>query len=295
MTNEILTAETIATVAAKLVGADLGLAGRFYRDIEKDFHTGSSNVVKVRVPASVAASKRSIHDTTTPIATSAIKEQFVSVTLEDHILSNVILSEGDLDLDLINYGQQVLFPQTQAVVKYIERAASAALTATPKTAAIGTAYSAANPAKSFTALRKALRDNGVTTDTPILAAVGSSVYADLLDGPLGTWDADGKVRGIEIMESTRLAPGDVVAFVKNAFALVVRAPQVPSGAPFGASIKDGDFAIRMIRSYDGNVAADRSLVGSFVAVQAMPLAVDNEDGTVTLKPNAGAVRIATGS
>ena len=44
-------------------------------------------------------------------------------------------------------------------------------------------------------------------------------------------------------------------------------------------------------SYDPNVAVDRYLVSAFVGVKALPLAVDNEDVTVTLVPNGRAVRI----
>jgi hypothetical protein len=243
------------------------------------------------VPGAVAAQTRSIYDTSTPLTSDEIAEQSIDVTLTDHVYDNVVLSEGDLDLEIANYTSQVLMPQATAIVKYIEKAVATAMQATPETASI--TYSAAEPAKTFTKIRKALRENGVSTDAKLVAAVGSGVFGDLLDAD--AIDDQGKVRGILIVESTRLAADEIVAFVREAFALVVRAPQVPQGAPFGASVSEGGFALRYIRSFDGTVAADRSLVSAFVGVQSMPLAVDTEDGNIVLVPNGGAVRVLTAS
>lgn len=291
MTNTFATPDLIAEVAAKLVGADLNLAGMVHRDLEANFRTGEGDTVKIRVPGAVAAQVRGIFDTTTPLGSSDLSEQTLSVELSEHVFSNVVLSEGDLDLEIADFSTRVLLPQTSAIAKHVERAVATAFSATPEST--GITYDALAPAKTFTAIRRQLRDAGVPTEAPIVAAVGSSVYADLLDGPVGTFDAEGKVRGVSIVESTRLAGGEIVAFVREAFALVVRAPAVPQGAPYGASISTDGFALRHIRSYDGTVAADRSLVSAFVGVKAMPLAIDLENGTVELRANAGAVRVLT--
>jgi hypothetical protein len=291
MANAFLTPENIARVAIALVGQDLNLAATIHRDYEADFAEGKGATVSVRVPGAVAAQTRGIFDKATPLVLDEIAEQNIPVTLTDHAYTAVALSDGDLSLSIEDFAKQVLAPQMGAIVKDVERRVAAAMKATPETAAI--TYAAATPARAFTAMRRTLRENGVSAETPLLAAVGSSVYADLLDGPAGTFDTDGKVRGFEVVESTRLAPTEVVGYVKNAFALVVRAPRVPEGASYGASVSEKGFALRVLRDYDSSVAADRSLVGAFVGVQAMPLAVDNEDGTVSLVANGGAVRVVT--
>ncbi len=289
--NTLLTPSDIAQVAATLVGKDLGLAALVYRDLEAEFNGHRGNVVKIRVPGAVASQTRGIYDTSTPLVSDEIVEQSINVSLTDHVYDSVPLSEGDLDLSILDFTTQVLLPQASGVVRHVERAVASAMRATPESTSI--TYAAATPAKTFTQIRRQLRDNGVTTDTPLIAAVGSGVYADLLDGPVGTFDENGNVRGFQIVESTRLASDEIVGFVKNAFALVVRAPSVPAGAPYGASVSAGGFALRHIRSYDPTVAVDRSLVSAFVGVQAMPLAVDHEDGTVTLLEDGGAVRVVT--
>jgi len=186
----------------------------------------------------------------------------------------------------------VLRPQTRAIAGHVERAVLATLQATPETTAL--TFDAANPAKLFTQIRKTLRGQGIAEDATIHAVAGLDVEAALLDGPNGTFDNAGNVRGIQMHYSNRLADDEVIAFVRDAFALVVRAPRKPEGATFGASVKEEGFAMRYVRDYESTVAADRSLVSAFVGVKAMPLPiVDEVAGTVTLTDNAGAVRVLT--
>ena len=293
MPNTLLIPSEVATVAATLVGADLVLAGLISRDLESDFRKGAGTTVRVRVPGSVVAHRRDLHDTTSVLEVDELVEQQVDVKLSDHLYSKVTLSEGELDLDMTNFARQVLKPQTDALVKRIERDVVAVMQATPADTTL--AYDPTNPARVFTAIRTKLRQNGVGDSAQLYAAVGSQVYADLLDGPVGssgtTFDSPGVVRGFQVVESTRLTPTEIVGFVKPAFALVVRAPAVPDGAAYGASVSASGFALRHIMSYDDSVAADRSLLSVFAEVTAMPLAVDRENGTVDLVDHGGAVRV----
>ena len=291
MSNTFITAEHVATVAAILVGQDLGLASLVSRDLASDFTKGRGATVKVRVPGAVAAQTRGIFDKTTPIVTDEIAEQGIDVTLEDHVYNAVVLSAGDLDLNIEDFSRQVLAPQSRAIVRDVEKRVALAMQATPETTSI--TYDAATPAKAFTTARRVLRSNGVGADATLLAAVGADVYADLLDGPDGTFDANGKVRGFEVLESTRLESTEAIFFVRDAFALVVRAPEAPEGVAYSASVTDGGFALTHLRDYDSTVLSDRSILQAFVGAQAMPLAVDNEDGSVALVENGGAVRIDT--
>jgi hypothetical protein len=291
----IQTPENIARVAAQIVGLDLGLAKLLSRDFEADFGGGSGSVVKVRVPGAVEASTRDARDLTTPLVQAALIEQSIPVELNTLAYSSVPLAAGHYDLDMTDYARQILQPQSSALVKYVERETVAALQATPETTSI--TFDEANPGKTFTAIRRQLRANGVGAGEPLLAAVGADVYAALLDAVPSTagvtFTEDGKVRGFQVVESTRLAADEIVGFVRPAFALVVRAPKVPEGAPYGASVREDDFAVTTIRTFDPSTATDRSIVSALVAVKAMPLAVDQEDGTVDLVPNAGAVRVLT--
>lgn len=285
----------VANNVSRLVGADCNLASLISTDVAANFAPGAGNVVKVPVPAAIPTRTKGIYDKTTALVADELSEQTIDVTLEEHVYNLAILSEGDLSLDLKEYSRQVLAPQARAIATTIEALTATAMTATPATAFT---YNAATPAKAITAARRVLRTNGVPGDAKLYAAVGANVYADMLDAEA---IVNGKIGDVAVVESTRLDADDIVVFIPSAFTLVARAPLVPQGAAYGASIAtpplDNDngaaFAARVIVDYDSNVAADRSLVSSFVAVQAMPLPVDNEDGTVSLVANGGAVRIAT--
>lgn len=291
----------VATLAAKLAGQDFNLASLISADVANDFAAGTGDTIRIPVPAAIPTHSKSVHDTTTALVSDKLTEQAIDVKLETHIYNLAILSDGDLSLNITDYTRSVLVPQSRAIAAKVEALTAATMAATPASA--GIAYDATAPAQTFTAARRQLRNNGVPASATLRAAVGADVYADLLDAPAGKgFDADGsgKVRGFEVIESTRLAPGDAVFFIPTAFALVARAPQVPQGVAYGASITtkvdDGNehgmsFAVRVLNDYDSNVAADRSLVSTFAAVTALPLPVDNEDGTVTLLPHGGAVRI----
>ncbi len=287
MANSLLTPDKIASVAAALVGQDLGLAGLVYRDVERDFGDGSGDTVKIRVPGALASQTRGVRSLA-PLVRGEIQEQYIDVTLTDEVYDQVPLARGTLDLDVVDFTKQVLVPQASAIVRHIERTVAAAMSATPETT--GITYDTAAPAKTFTQIRKALRDNGVPADAPLLAAVGSGVYGDLLDAEALDNDT---VRGFRVYESTRLASDEIVGFVEQAFALAVRAPIAPEGAPYSASVKENGFALTHVRAFDPTIGADTSLVSALVGARALPLAIDNEDGTVTLTPHAGAVRVLT--
>ncbi|PPB50517.1 hypothetical protein C4K88_01065 [Arthrobacter pityocampae] len=281
--------DKLAATAATLVGKDLVLAELVRRDLNNDWGRGSGDTVYVRVPGAVAAKERALYDTRTPLDHDELVEQTIPVTLSTHAYSSIPLSLGSLSLDLEDFAAQVLVPQADAIVKFSERALAAAMQATPEDATI--AYDPANPAATFSQMRRRLRNNGVSSDVPLLAVVGSGVYADLLDS--NAVDENGRVRGFAVTESTRLQDSEIIAFVRDAFVLAVRAPEAPQGASYAASVKAGGFALLHVASFDGNVAVDRSLVSAFVGAQGMPLAVDLEDGTVELRPHAGAVRVLT--
>ncbi|MEU7171278.1 P22 phage major capsid protein family protein [Micromonospora tulbaghiae] len=305
MPNTFLNADHIAALAVELVKKDLVLGDLVHRDYAAEFGGGTGETIRVRVPGALPARTRAGSDKTTALVDDEIAEQSIPVTLNTLAYSSVLMSESDMSLNLEDFGRQVLKPQTDALVAYCERSILAAMQATPES--IGITLDAAAPAKIFTKIRTALRNSGVPASMPIRAVVGTDVAAALLDGPAGTWDADGtatadagkamgKVRGIAVYESNRLAGDEVIAFVPNAFTLAVRAPVVPQGATTGRSFAANGFALRWVADYLSTQAADRSLLATFVGAKAMPLPIVNETtGAVTLTPNAGAVRVLTAS
>lgn len=299
MTTTLLSAESIATVAAGIVGADLNLAATIRRDLAADFQSGQGRTVTIPVPGFVKPSVVSL-DNVSAIPVASLTEQGIPVTLTDHVVSRIALTEGQLNLDLRNFTTQVVGPQADAIAAKVEASVAAEFESTP--AITGVTYDPTNPAKALGQLRRQLRTNGVKGDATINLAIGSDLWADLLDSGNGNapaFDANGNVRGMSAFESTRIAPDEAIAYIADAFVLVCRAPAVPNSATGASvSVKDDEgrpvFALRAIQGYDDSTANEYSLVSTMLKVQSIPLAVANEaTGTVDLVEHGGAVRLST--
>lgn len=293
MPNTFFTAADAAQVSAIIARNDLGAGRLVHRDVENDFVQGRGLTVPVRVPGSTKAYGKSPSNTATSLTIGDMAEQTIDVTLSDHAYSRLVLSEADLSLNLKDFTNQVLRGQAEAVAVRAENALMTAVSTTPVDATV--TWSETEPAKAFTAARALLRGNGVPVSDPIQALVGVNAYAALLDAEAFDDEARTTVRTVKVHENSRLDADEIVVFVRQAFALAVRAPIAPEGAPFAASVltKEGDFALRHVRAYNPDVAAEESLVSTFVGARAMPLPVYNEaTGQTDLVENGGAVRIA---
>jgi hypothetical protein len=308
MANTFYTAAQVARTAVALTAQDAYLSALVSRNFEDDLFAGGGKgrTVNIRIPSALIARERGIDETTAAIVLDSLNETTVPVTLGTHVYSAVGLSEGDLTLNLEDFTRQVLAPQAEAVVDRLENTVATALKALPLNTAID--WNAANPVATFTQIRKIMRDTGVPA-TGLNVVVGTSVYAALLDAKAITDASEsgstealrdagvGRIRGFNIVESTRVDDGEIIAFHRDAFTLATRAPLVPAGASFGETVNEKGFSLRYIRDYDVMHTLDRSLVSTFAGVAALPLYKITRDYTgntasVTAVPNAGSIRMS---
>ncbi|GEB46937.1 hypothetical protein MTE01_28820 [Microbacterium testaceum] len=304
-------AAQVAVVTAKFVEQDSFLSALVSRNYQDEFSApGTANrPVKIKYPTTLFAREREIDDVTSNIQLDEIKEAGTTINLDKKMVySAVPLSEGDLNLKLTDFSAQVLKPQTAAIADDIEHRVASKLLAVPAPTGFTATYDPLNPVAYFTKLRKHLRDNGVP-QAGIQLVVGTGIYADLLDTK-AIVDASqsgstaalrdgqvGKVRGFTVVESTRVADYEVLAFHKDAVTLVTRAPAVPQGATFGASVSEGGYSMRYLRDYDAMKTVDRSIVATFVGVGILPtfkITRDRTARTAAITPieNGGVVHIA---
>jgi len=271
-----------AAVAAQMVAQEFTLAGLINHDAGNKILEGGrkGRSIQVKQPQALVAHGRGIDDVTNKIVLDTLAENYVDITLGVHAYSALALSEGDVNLDIENFSEQVLSPQAKAVAAYANDAVLNLVLAEAY-AEIG-AYDPANPTKFFTLLRKALRDKGVpSANLNVLA--GTEVYANLLDSKAFE-DASqsgstaalreasiGRVRGFTVVESVEIPETDVFAFHRDAFTLGMRAPVAPRGAAFAASVSEAGVPIRHVMDYDTDFTADRSVLSTFVGVAKMPL------------------------
>lgn len=301
MAHNFVDPTQVVGVGLELVVQDLVLAATMSRDFEDEFGGGKGASVNVRVPAVLAARERALHETGA-ITVDEIVESTVPVALQTHAYSAVDVDDAHLTLEIEDFARQVLSPQTLAVVESIENRAVQTMQALPETTSI--AWDAANPAKAFTAARKTLRDLGIPA-AGMYAAVGTQVYADLLDSKAledasqsGSTSAlreavVGRLRGFNVLESNRLGETEIVFYNRAAFALAVRAPKVPDGASFGKSQASNGFALRWVKDYDAARMSDRSVLSTFVGCQSMTVATTARDVDGKAIRQVPAIRIDT--
>lgn len=267
----------IASTALGLLMPDMVLARTVNRDYEADFAGGVGNVVNVKRPIALTANSRA-YGATGSITVDSITEPSVQpVTITGQVYSAVALSDEDLNMEIEDFGRQVLLPQTTAVAYAVEQAVAAEMSAL-SAATIG----GADIPAVFANARKALRDMGVPTDG-LTVAVGTATAAEILKSDLirradasGSNDALvnaslGRLLGFNIVESNLLAEWDAIFYHRDAFTLAVRAPRVPEGVTFGQSVAANGFALRYIRDYDPTVLADRSIISTFIGTKTMSL------------------------
>lgn len=274
------TPQEVGQIALGLVAGGTRLADLARRFGPDQYREGRGRYVYLTVPSALIARSRTLDDTTTAIVLDSINETQEPVELSTHAVSAVGLSEYDLSLGLQDFSTQVLLPQADAVADRLEATMEAALAAVPADESI--AYSAADPVKTFTAARGALRARGIDPSTAdLVAVVGAQVSDDLMDsgaldfGKTGSADALrdgalGRIRGFDAIESARVGESEVVFMTRDSLYVATRPPAVPQGASFGAIVTKDGLAVRYLRDYDAVHTQDRSIVSTFIGAGLLP-------------------------
>lgn len=303
-----------AAVVAKMVEQDAFLSALVGANFSDELMSGPGRTINIKVPAALIARERGIDDKTTGITLDEIKESTVPITLGTMALSGVSLSHGDLDFKISDFTAQVLAPQADSISDFVERAVTSAFAAVPQSNSntagsdlFAPAYDANNPVLFFLELRRLLVRRGIP-QTNLNVVVGTTIYFDLLRAnavmPVANSGSDdalrngvvGRIAGFDLVESTRVAETEVIAFHRDAFTLAVRAPSVPAGAPYGASYTNGGYPMSITRAFDIQRQAEIQVVSTYLGVAALPLfrVVRNyttNTASVVQVANGGVIRI----
>jgi hypothetical protein len=284
MANTFLTAPQIAAAALGLLRRDIVLPATVYRNVERDFTTGAGATVNIRKPATAVA--RTYTDTLrtagTPITVDDLTETLVPVVMDTHLYSAVACTDEQLTLSIANFGAQVLEPQTVVVAESSENVLATKMNGLASQLTIKLDGTDAHT--QIINARKLLNKASVPAGDRFLA-VSPEVEATLLADPdrrLVTYDGGGptgqnalrdaivgRLYGFTVVTSNALTAGTAVAYHRDAFAFVMRAPAVPDGAPFGRSVADRGIAMRWIRDYDSGFLRDRSIVSTFTGATVL--------------------------
>jgi len=290
--NEFLKPEVIAAAAIGILEREVVLPQFVTRLAGEAFRGARGDTVTMRVPAYLEAREYEFrNDRAQPIEIDELTEVGVDVKLDKMPYTAVALTDEQLTLDIVNFGEQVLGPQSRAMVRAMEQTVATTIEDAPHAWTVNESDPFLAAAKARAELNKA----GVPLDGRALllgadvetAFLGSPllVRVDTSGSPAALRDAQiGRVAGMDTYVSQFIDPNTAYAIHRSGFALANMAPVVPEGAPFGASQTYAGYAVRWIRDYDTLYLRDRSVLSSFLGCSSVndgaQLGEDHEDENV---------------
>lgn len=301
MASTFLKPTVIVNTALGLLVQSVKLPQLVWRDPVGDRYIGALNdTVSIRLPAFVTANERALRSGTARTKTSLF-ERKVDVTISNDIYVQTDLPDELLELDIADFGAQVLNPVVAGIGRKISK--DLATTITSATYQTSIAFNHATQAAYKDALlpaRMALNNAYVPGDGRVLIC-GSEFEQDILGdsqfiqydrfGP-GAVDvvregALGRIAGFDVYGSDtcpEIPANQAYAFHSTAYALILHAPAVPAGAQgeFSARGNYAGLGMRILRFFDQTSWQDSMGVDAW-----MGTAVVTDDGHFDADPAAG--------
>lgn len=277
-----LTPERIVSTALGLLIRELALPSTVWRDPVGRIVNAKGDTVNMRLPAYAPARSRALRSGAARTKDS-LNERIVPVKLDIDIYKDVGITDEQLNLDITDFGVQVLDPISRGIVDRIGTELVAVMKAASYTNSIAFTYATGDawddlivPAREF--LNKARVPMAQRT-----LAVGSGIESALLKAPKfieadksgdgGTALAEatlGRKGGFLIVSAPELAPDEAYAYHRTAYALTSQAPAVPAGVAWGQMRRFGDFAMRVVQAFDIDAVENRAIFDSWLGVDTVP-------------------------
>lgn len=271
MANEFIESDVVVNAGLGALVRDVVVHNFVWRDAAGDFRGARNDTKTIRVPAYLEARSRDLRGTGA-LTFDEVTETSVDVTLSDHVYKGINVTDAEMTLDIVNFGQQVLLPCTGAVGRGVEDVIISEIQSA--TYSLGTWYDPDDPYIGFVEARKILNKARVPKSDRVLL-VGSNVEAFCLESDrLAKFDNSGdsqalrdatvgRMAGFTVVSVDGLDPDFAVAFHKTAFVLSLQAPIKPDGASWGESASFQGMALRVLKQYDATHARDQFLCDVF--------------------------------
>ena len=282
MANTFLKPEKLIAQGLGLLQRELLLPRLVVRRGIADYQGAKNDTINIRIPSILKGREYEWRTRNTAITTDDLKEYSVPVTLDKHPYSAVGITDEELTLDIVDWGEQVARPQIRAVAELLESYIATAMVNANYRHTVS--YEQQNPdveGKDYAFYRAAVKARKYLNQENVPAAgrkllVGANVEeaalnsAHLIDVNTSGDESVlrdaviGRVAGFEVIGNCNsIDPDFAVAFHPTAFALGNVAPVVPDGAKAGATLEFESLAMRWIRDYDSDHLRDRSVYSSF--------------------------------
>jgi hypothetical protein len=268
-------AEKVVATALALLEREVVLPATVWRDAAGDFAGAKNDTISIRLPSYTSSRKNTLRAGSARTR-DALVERKVDVTLEARLYKDVEVTDENFTLDIVDFTQQVMAPCLRSIVRGYEDELADLFDA--PTYQVEIEIDTTNPLAALREARKALNNASVPQSERFLA-VGSDVEEVILNATqvqeniARTGDASalrdasmGRLAGFTPFVSNALAPDVAYAYHRTAFVLSSRAPMVPAGAPWGATMAQDGFAIRAVQVLDPteiiNILATEAWVGT---------------------------------
>jgi hypothetical protein len=274
----VLTHEAVASVAAELLARSIVLVGTATRVPQLDYK-GSGGLCTLRVPTPRTAQFQESRGATINLVDA--DESGVTVALR-LAYDGALVSDEEMDLDLVDYTGQVVAPQIAAVAALCEDQLAAALAGVVPTIT-GTIE------EQLLGIREALTSAGcpqanrflACSPSVITAILSSEHLSDLLvrdqtpGQPSALRDASiGRLYSMTVVESAALGAGLGYGYHKSGLAFASFAPSVPAG--IGSAASSGGLALAVVKGYAPDRLSTLSIVSSYIGAS---IVTDTEPGS----------------
>lgn len=257
--------------AIGLLQDDLVLANFIWRDAAGDFAGASTDTVNIIVPAVAVARTQALRVQGAPrqLVMDDLAEGSVPLALTTNVYHGTSIDDEQMELDIVDFGAQILLPQTSAVARGIESGIAANMVGATYATAL-TPTLADDPYDVWVDARTALNKKSIPA-TDRFCVVGADVENWVLKSEhLNRYDMSGSSDTLREAQIGRLAgfntfvtnalPATAIRwFHRTAFVMALRAPKVPKGASFGSSQSYQGLSMRWIMDYDADFSRDRSI------------------------------------
>jgi hypothetical protein len=286
MANAFLKAEKIVSQGLGLLQREITLPRLVARFTETDFKGAKNDTITAKIPSLLKGREYEWRTRNAPIEVDELEEFSIPITLNKHFYSAVGVTDEEMTLDIMDWGEQVARPQIRAVAEVAEDVIATAMAAatTRHTVAYVQGDPDAENDRSFyraaVRARKHLNDENVPVAGRVIL-LGSDVEEAALLSPhlvkaneAGSDDALrdaelGRIAGFRVFSSNSVPADFAQAFHPTAYAFGNVAPVVPDGATAGARGTFDTLAMRWIRDYDSDYLRDRSVYSAFGGVTSV--------------------------
>lgn len=277
MANSFVKAEQVVAGMLGVLERDTVLANLVWKDPVPSFRGAKDDTVSIRLPAYTSARTRTMRSSTA-LTVDELDETKVDVVLGTHVYKAIGVTDEEMTLDIVDFGQQIIAPAMTSVVRKVDDSLAAELS--NATYEVEETLDEEDPYLGILAARIDLNNANVPLAGRFLA-VGSNVELALLgsdrlskvdqagDNSALREATIGRIAGFTAVSVPGLDPDIAVAAHKTAFVLSLAAPVVPGGATWGETRTYKGMSLRVLRDYDPTPAAggppkDRLLVDTFM-------------------------------